>query len=364
MLGVLWFVAMLFAILIVIAVVVFFVETWLSWTVVNIVGAGRKVFVGIHGWTGNAVVKPDPVVVTDPGTVFKGPLVRPLAYVNPDRDELRIKVIVSPEGGPSSNDEKDACVAVLRISWSIAPLIRFRDQPERPGDHGKIPENVRYRVKNLPRRSRKMVPQLQGQGWVVPGAAAIAFMNNYTEGEHLERLLEFVTHHTREFFGSFSVHELMRVKQADTPKDPPGKILYRRARIRGEDVEIPYGKGKDELPEEYRTMGELQQVISHVLTFVCREELDPYGLYANDITLVTLGFPQKLVDASRAKETRRDDAENMRIFTDALATNVTKATAVGVDPDISALVLSDATRDDKRTSLFAVLLKALETWKK
>lgn len=367
-------IAMAIAIVVTVVAAVQLGRIWLSWMVVNIEGAGRKVFVGIHGRTNNAVVCPHPLS-EERTTFLVNPLVRPFAYVNPDRDEIRLKVPFSPEGAPATQNEDEA-IATLRVSWSVPPWVPFYDIPGEPGDHGKLPRNLLVESHQV---QRSIVDRLESlrlpevfpapYTYFVPGVAAIAFMNKYTEGEHLERMREFIVQHAREFLGSFHVRELMRVKEEQQGEDVQ-RLRYTRARILGYDVEFndrdPVHDLAHYVPCEYRNLGQMLSVQSQFLTKVTQQELEPYGVFINNITVVRIQLPRRLVEASRSKEARTDEVESMRRFTEGLKVNVQQMTApgVGMDPDIAGLVVADSISSESRPGVLGVMLALLKQWRK
>lgn len=365
-------IAMAVVIVITFAVAVQVARVWLSWMVVNIEGAGRKVFVGIHGRTNKAVVKPHPLD-EERTTFLVNPLVRPFAYVNPDRDEIRLKVPFSPEGAPAT-EQGDEAIATLRVSWSVPAWVPFYDIPGEPGDHGKLPSNLLVEPHRVPDQvverfgNRRVLPNPYTD--FVPGAAVIAFMNKYTAGEHLERMREFIVQHTREFLGSFHVRELMRVTDEEgQQRGEVQRLRYTRARILGHDVEFSDRDRNDlahYVPCEYHNLGQLLNVQSQFLTKVSQQELEPYGIFINNVTVVRIQLPKRLVEASRGKEARTDEVESMKRFTDGLKENVQKMTAqdIGMDPDIAGLLVADSISSESRPGVLGVVLALLKQWRK
>lgn len=368
-----WAVVMVVAIVTTVVTAVWAVKTWLSWMVANVEGAGRKVFVGIHGRTNNAVVCPHPLD-EERTTFFISPLVRPFAYVNADRDEIRLKVPFAPEGAPAT-EGGDEAIATLRVSWSVPAWVPFYDIPGEPGYHGKLPNNLLVESRRVPdqiveRFERRRIPEVfpGPYDYFVPGAAVIAFMNKYTEGEHLERMREFIVQHTREFLGSFHVRELMRVKEEKQQGDKAQRLHYRSARILGHDVNFDDDSNDlaHYVPCEYRNMGQLLSVQSHFLTKVSQLELEPYGIFVNNVTVVRIQLPRRLVEASRGKEARRDEVASMNQFTEGLRANVQKLRDedVGMDPDIAGLIVADSISTESRPGILGVVLALLKQWRK
>ena len=370
-----WVIAMAIAIVVTVVTAVQLSRIWLSWMVVNIEGAGRKVFVGIHGRTNNVVVCPHPLS-EERTTFLVNPLVRPFAYVNPDRDEIRLKIPFSPEGAPATENEDEA-IATLRVSWSVPSWVPFYDIPGEPGNHGKLPNNllvesgrlIRQDQRARDRFERRRLPEVfpKPHDYFVPGAAVIAFMNKYTEGEHLERMREFIVQHTREFLGSFHVRELMRVKEEEQGNEVQ-RLRYARARILGHDVN--FSDDPNDLahyaPCEYCNMGQLLSVQSYFLTKVSQQELEPYGIFVNNVTVVRIQLPRRLVEASRGKEARRDEVVSMNRFTEGLRANVQKLKDedVGMDPNIAGLIVADSISSESRPGVLGVVLALLKQWRK
>jgi hypothetical protein len=196
--------------------------------------------------------------------------------------------------------------------------------------------------------------------YVIPGAAAIAFMNDYGQGEHLSRLLEFSVTKVREFFQTFLVRELIRVMKDEEVDNPVERTLrYTRTRILGKDIDLP-----DDLPRTYRNKGELEHVIHTVLTWILQRDLEPYGVFVNDVTLVRFVFPDRLVEANREKEAAHDEVERIHTMGPALEKEIKRlaGTEATVDPDVAALVLADIMRSDERTTWGAVLKTGLNLW--
>lgn len=369
-----WAVVMVVAIVVTVVTAVWAVKTWLSWMVANVEGAGRKVFVGIHGRTNNAVVCPHPLD-EERTTFFISPLVRPFAYVNPDRDEIRLKVPFAPEGAPAT-EGGDEAIVTLRVSWSVPAWVPFYDIPGEPGDHGKLPNKLLVEPCRVPgqiveRFERRRIPEMfpVPYDYFVPGAAVIAFMNKYTEGEHLERMREFIVQHTREFLGSFHVRELMRVEEEEQLGNEVQRLHYTRARILGHDVDFSDADPNDlahYVPCEYRNMGQLLSVQSYFLTKASQLELEPYGIFINNVTVLPIQLPRRLVEASRGKEARRDEVASMNRFTEGLRANVQKLRDenVGMDPDIAGLIVADSISTESRPGILGVMLALLKQWRK
>jgi hypothetical protein len=334
------------------------VKLWETWVLISLAGAGRKAMVGMHAfYKGVGKVYPRPLETQDRGTMIKGPLVRQFAYINPDRDEVRIQVVIEPEGAPAEED--DHCLAVLRMSWSVSKFIPYYDDPGKPGDHGQLPDNLKYPLSELPwyYAAEFYKRGLQDYEYVIPGAAAIAFMNDYGKGEHLQRLLEFSVSKVREFFQTFRVRQLMSVirdEEIDTPIERT--LRYKRTRILGKDIELP-----DDLPQTYSNKGELEHVIHTVLTWILQREIEPYGVFLNDVTLVRFAFPKRLVQANREKEAAKEEVERIQTMGPAFNAEVKRLSGdkATVDPDVAALVLADMMRSDERLTLPAMIKTGL-----
>lgn len=341
---------------------------WIRWTKVNLEGAGRKVYVGVNAWTGSGFVYPSPKtqldrergMIAEKNTFFVNPFMKTVAFVNPDRDELRIKIPIAPEGAPASTEDNDRASTVVRVSWAIPEWVVYHDVPDAPGDHGKLPQNLRVKGSEVPREVYEgSLKRHQNDEVVVdsfyPGWAAVAFMQKYTDGEHIRRIVEFLTEHAREFYGSYHVRELMRVAQEGEEGNLP--LRYTNARIRGNTLPVPA-----ELQQHFRrirTRGEFQQAVGEILTWAARVELEPYGIFANDVTEVELSLPKRLVDASRAREARGEDVQSMRALTAQLADSVKELDKTGMTPDVSGLILADSVGTESRPGPLAALLTGL-----
>lgn len=350
-------------------------KVWIDWTKVNLKGGIREVAVAEHGLFHRGFVKPNPVGYLKPtsrrryNTVFFGPLTRITTITDMDRDELQIEIPVTFEGAPASTDSADQPVIVVRVSWSIPDFVAVIDDEADPGDHGRIPRNLwihRTELKKLSRHVwdsfvsrhvRKFMPH--PMKYFVPGPAAIAFMNDYLQGEHIARLYESVTHHVRAACGRPSVQNFIRVQD---PVDG-GRIDYTMVRIRNRRCEFHDNDPNDPyyVPMAFHNQGELQDVLSAILTRVCQLEVEPFGIYINELTVREIRLPPRIVAASRAREAREQDVLAMKKF----VTQLTESTAEiveanpGMNPDMALLTAANsAGSGNESAGTLAALLSA------
>lgn len=362
-----WMIGAWLAIAVYIGTLTLVVHVFLKWMTVNTEGAGRRIFVGIHAFTNKAVLYPDPLG-REATTNFIDPLVRADAYPNPDRDELRIDIPFTPEGAPAETGiEANRAVAFLRISWSIPQWVPFYDIPNEPGDHGNIiPPNLRVPRESLPNdivqhfvRQRIEACLPNGIESFVPGAAALVFMNRFTEGEHLVRLFEFATNQTRAVLGALDYREFMRIRAlgerdaGQTKKLPCRYVVIRNKRIplQSEDETAP-----NYVSLGYANMGDFQRAVSQLLTRVLQLELEPYGVFVNDATLVNVELPGRLVQAHRDREAREHEVEAMNVFSDHLRRNVKRLRSVGMTPDVAGLLAADTMGRESRPGVLGAIL--------
>lgn len=353
-------------------------KIWAAWVTVNVEGAARTVFVGHHGWLAKGYVLPDPLKGNNRATLLKGPLVRPEAYVDTDRDEVNMEFTVPLEGAPSSTEESDRPQVRIRISWSTADFVPYYDMHGDPGDHDRIPPNLiipqeelapgvvqRFMARGvyafLPRAS---VGENNVIRKFVPGAAAIVFMNKYTDGEHLERLFEFLRQHAIEIFGGIHVRQLERIATEGAAATTVHQFDQLQIRIRGH-VETFQGDNPDDshyTPTAYRNTGEFRRVLSAFLTKVMQIEMEPYGVFVNDVTIVDIRLPKRIVDASRDREARTDQVESMRRFGKGLAKEVGRLTAQGMNADVAGAYLADSIATESRPGTLGLIFTLFDRY--
>lgn len=329
---------------------------WKTWCLINLEGAGRKIFVGINGLTGSIMVTPHPLAKREWTTAIIGPFVRPYAFVNPDRDNIVIPVPLQLEGAPPSHRADDRAIAKLLVSWATFEFVPRLDVRGEPGDHGKFPSNLNIPKWRLPAAVRDQffrwkVANVHPHEIIdyIPGAAAVAFMNDYVLGEHISRVIDFTVAHSQEFLNAFTVTELIRVREDDA-KRVARTIPQQRALIRGRTVSM----SELGLPLTYSNLGEWREVCSEILTRLNILELVPYGIWC-EIRIIDLEFPQSIVDSSRNLEARSMDVKAMKTFADGLATNIKSLRGAGMSPDVAGLLLGDTNRPSTTGPIGALL---------
>lgn len=350
----LWWFAAAIAVGALLVSIAYAINSFLEMTWLNIEGAGRKVLVGVHAWRReHAGVYPWPHEPKRASYILPL-LMRPYMYVDPDRDEARLDISLSLIGAVESTENAERARVILRVSWSIPDWVRFYDI-RGPGDHGDIPANLKRRINDEV---------------YLPGAAVIAFMNDYVQGEHLSRLYETVTLFTRAFFGRIDVHELINLGR----HHPRLTLTYPSPMIRGQAInwlgaDAPIVgstpqeviAGTPELVSWVCTnQDEVQQVARAFITHVCQHELKVYGIHINEINVVQLEVPPSIINQNRILVGRLDNQRSMKIFANSLAENLGTLTDKHVDADIAALVLAQETG----TGPFAALVKLMDLWKK
>lgn len=327
---------------------------WIPWTVFILKGAGRNVFVGIHGRLNRGVVRPHPLE-RESTLVVVDPLVRIEGLADPDRDDITIRVPIGLEGAVADSDDfTNQAVAQLRVSWSTGDFTPFVDFVGVPGDHGKMPANLLIPKETMDPQTHQL---FVSQGWedyfgkikyYVPAAAAIVFINSrFTEGEHLIRLYKLLARLVQEFFAPFDVSEMMRIRD-----DVHGPAVYRRViftgtRIRNQWVAFPTSQDKPYyISPYYSNPGELRQVFLRVITWLAQLELEPYGIYINEVVWDKVTIPNRLVKASQERESRRQEAAGVAGKTKAIGEGAREISATGADPTVAALIAAETAEEN------------------
>lgn len=332
---------------------------WILWTKVSLEGAGRQILVGIHGWSGDIFVYPHPLIKSPKATIFISPFIRPYAWIDPDRDEVRIKVFFEPRGAPAQSGE-DRPTLILRLSWSVPNWVPYNDVEGEPGDHGGIPKNIVSRRLKIPREVLRHFDNRQhGRLYprrikrFIPGAVAIAITNKHSDGEHLVRLFEFAVAQAREVMSSFHVRDFVHASEDNSVTTP---VRIHSVVVRDKSIPIPA-----DIPRQYSNTGEMYEIISRILTWSIRLELEPYGVFVNDATPASITLPDEIVQEALREEGQKIGVRRMNTLADALTANVEKLREKNVDPTIAALLLGDTnTLTQTGPGPFAALLALVE----
>lgn len=337
------------------------VPVWKQWVVVNLEGARRLIFIGIHGRDPDRIiVRPHPLETgTGKPTVYVSPLVRHRALVDPSQDDLRIRVEVQPQGASSGYGNRQKVVATLRLSWFVPEWVPYYRTGVNPSwDHEERLTSLRVPAYRVPQRVKdyylgSALPFQQiwphRIDYFVPGAAVVAIMHDYPAGEHLGRIYEVTANHTRELLGSFTIQELQSIT-----KDACGEVdvRHRQLTIRGQSLALNTVPGlKLRFPGN---QGALIQAISALLTFESQLELVVFGIQAV-VNLASLEFPDRFVREHQRREAMKDTAITMDRFGSQLAQSVGELKEAGMSADIAGLTVAGAAGTDDQPSPFAAL---------